>query len=146
MIATGSVPRTIPGLDIDGKIVMTSDEAIMYREIPKSILIIGGGYIGAEFAYVYNSFGSKVTIVEMEEHIIPGADEEVAKELNKIFKKSGMAIFTKTKYKSINKLKNSANVTVEDMATGQDKVLKADMVLVAIGRKAVANAAPSSFS
>ena len=146
MIATGSVPRTIPGLDIDGKIVMTSDEAIMHREVPKSILIIGGGYIGAEFAYVYNSFGSKVTIVEMEDHIIPGADEEVAKELNKIFKKSGMDILTNTKYKSIKKLKNSANVTVEDMSSGEEKVLKADMVLVAIGRKAVANAAPSSFS
>ena len=62
---------------------------------PKNITIIGGGYIGAEFAYVYNSFGSKVTIVEMEDHIIPGADEEVAKELNKIFKKSGMDILTK---------------------------------------------------
>ena len=108
MIATGSVPRTIPGLDIDGKIVMTSDEAIMHREVPKNITIIGGGYIGAEFAYVYNSFGSKVTIIEMEDHIIPGADEEVAKELNKIFKKSGMNILTKTKYKSIKKTKTTA--------------------------------------
>ena len=146
MIATGSVPRTIPGLDIDGKIVMTSDEAIMHREIPKNITIIGGGYIGAEFAYVYNSFGSKVTIIEMEDHIIPGADEEVAKELNKIFQKSGMDILTKTKYKSIKKTKTSATVTVEDMASGEEKNIKADMVLVAIGRKAVANAAPSSFS
>jgi len=146
IIATGSVPRTIPGLDIDGKIVMTSDEAIMHREIPKNIIIIGGGYIGAEFAYVYNSFGSKVTIVEMEDHIIPGADEEVAKELQKVFQKSGMEVLTNTKYKSIKKQKTSATVTVEDMLTGEEKDLKAAMILVAIGRKAVANAAPSSFS
>ncbi|MGI9553870.1 MAG: dihydrolipoyl dehydrogenase [Thermodesulfobacteriota bacterium] len=146
LIATGSVPRTIPGLEIDGKIVMTSDEAIMHREVPKSIVIIGGGYIGAEFAYVYNSFGSKVTIVEMEDHIIPGADEEVAKELQKVFKKSGMEILTKTKYKSVKKQKTSATITVEDLATGEEKELKASLVLVAIGRKAVANAAPSSFS
>ncbi|MGI9534972.1 MAG: FAD-dependent oxidoreductase, partial [Thermodesulfobacteriota bacterium] len=146
LIATGSVPRTIPGLEIDGKIVMTSDEAIMHREVPKSIVIIGGGYIGAEFAYVYNSFGSKVTIVEMEDHIIPGADEEVAKELQKIFKKSGMEILTKTKYKSIKKQKTSATITIEDLSTAEEKDLKASLVLVAIGRKAVANAAPTSFS
>ena len=67
----------------------------------KPFLIIGGGYIGAEFAYVYNSFGSKVIIVEMEDHILPGADEEVAKELQKIFTKNGMKIHTNTKYKSL---------------------------------------------
>ena len=146
IIATGSVPRTIPGLEIDGKIVMTSDEAIMHREIPKSIVIIGGGYIGTEFAYVYNSFGSKVTIVEMEDHIIPGADEEVAKELQKVFQRSGMEVLTNTKYKSIKKQKTSATTTVEDLTTGEEMDLKSTMVLVAIGRKAVANSAPSSFS
>ncbi len=146
MLATGSVPRTIPGLKIDKKIVMTSDEAIMHRKIPDSIVIIGGGYIGAEFAYVYNSFGSKVTIVEMEDHILPGADEEVAKEAEKIFKKQGMDILTSTKYKSLKKTKTTATVTVEDLKTGKDKNIKASMVLVSIGRKAVANAAPTSFS
>ncbi len=146
LLATGSVPRTIPGLDIDGKIVMTSDEAIMNRRIPKSIVIIGGGYIGVEFAYVYNAFGSKVTIVEMVPNIIPGADEDVSKELEKNFKKSGIEILTSTAYKSIKKTKTGAKITVADAASGKEKVLSAEMVLVAIGRKAVTNSAPTSFS
>lgn len=146
LLATGSVPKTIPGMEIDKKIIMTSDEAIMHKEVPKSVLIIGGGYIGAEFAYVYNSFGSKVTIVEMEKQMMPGADEEVANEAEKIFKKQGMKILTSTKYKSVKKNKSSATVTVEDMGSGKESEIKADMVLVSIGRKAVANAAPTSFS
>ena len=89
LLATGSVPRTLPGLKIDGKVVMTSDEAIMHPEVPRSVVIIGGGYIGMEFAYVYNSFGSKVTIVEMEKQILPGADEEIAKEAKKIIHETG---------------------------------------------------------
>lgn len=146
MIATGSVPRTIPGLEIDGKIVMTSDEAIMHRDVPDSVVIIGGGYIGVEFAYVYNSFGSKVTVVEMEDNILPGADKEVSDTLHKIFKKSGMNIHTSTKFKSLKKNKGSAKITLEDMKSGEEKSITASMVLVAIGRKAVANAAPTSFS
>lgn len=146
MIATGSVPRTIPGLDIDGKIVMTSDEAIMHREVPDSVLIIGGGFIGVEFAYVYNSFGSKVTIVEMEDRLLPTVDKEVSQSLEKIFKKSGMDILTSTKFKSLKKNKASARVTLEDMNSGKEKSLTPSMVLVAIGRKAVANSAPTSYS
>lgn len=146
MIATGSVPRTIPGLEIDGKIVMTSDEAIMHREVPDSVLIIGGGYIGVEFAYVYNSFGSKVTIVEMEDSILPSVDREVSQSLGKILKKSGMDIMTSTKFKSLKKNKASARVTLEDAKSGKEKSITASMVLVAIGRKAVANAASTSYS
>ncbi len=106
LLATGSVPQTIPGLKIDGEIVMTSDEAIMSRRIPKTIVIIGGGYIGVEFAYVYNMFGGKVTIVERDPNIIPGADADVSAELEKNFKKSGMEVLTSTEYKSIKKTKN----------------------------------------
>ncbi len=146
LIATGSVPRTVPGLEIDGNIVMTSDEAIMHREVPDSVVIIGGGYIGAEFAYVYNAFGSKVTIVEMESHLLPGADEEVAMELEKVFKKSGMQILTDTKFKKLKKLKKSAKVTLENVKDGSENTVSASMVLVAIGRKAVSNDAPTSFS
>jgi len=146
LIATGSVPRTIQGLEIDGNIVMTSDEAIMHREVPDSVVIIGGGYIGAEFAYVYNAFGSKVTIVEMESHLLPGADEEVARELEKIFKKYGMQILTDTKFKELKKLKKSAKVTLENVKDGSENTVSTSMVLVAIGRKAVSNDAPTSFS
>lgn len=146
LIATGSVPKTLPGLEIDGNLVITSDEAIMSSEFPRSIVIIGGGYIGAEFAYVYNSFGSKVTIVEMESHLLPGADSEVASELEKAFKKSGITVLTDTKYNSCKELKNSLNVTVENMSSKELKVIEASKLLVAVGRKAVANTAPTSLS
>lgn len=146
MLATGSVPRTIPGLEVDGKLVMTSDEAIMHREVPDSVLIIGGGFIGVEFAYVYNSFGSKVTVVEMEDRILPTVDKEVSTTLEKIFKKSGMDVLTSTKFKNLKKNKASARVTLEDMKTGEDKTVTTSLVLIAIGRKAVANAAPTSYS
>lgn len=146
MIATGSVPRTIPGLEVDGKLVMTSDEAIMHREVPDSVLIIGGGFIGVEFAYVYNSFGSKVTVVEMEDRILPTVDKEVSTTLEKIFKKSGMNVLTSTKFKNLKKNKASARVTLEDMKSGEDNTVTTSLVLVAIGRKAVANAAPTSYS
>ncbi len=146
LLATGSIPRTLPGLDIDKKIVMTSDEAIRHREIPKSVAIIGGGYIGVEFAYVYNSFGSSVTIIEMEKNILPGVDEEVSTTLERIFKKSGMKILTSHKFKSIEKKRNNARLTVENTDSGEEVTVTADLVLVAIGRKAVANAAPTSYS
>ncbi len=146
LIATGSVPITLPGLDIDGKVVMTSDEAIMHREVPKSVVIIGGGYIGVEFAYVYNSFGSKVTIVEMMDSLVPGADQDISKELGRLFKKSGLDIFTKTKYKEIKKKKSGVEVIVENIDSEKESSIPADMVLVAIGRRPVANDAPSSFS
>ena len=146
LLATGSVPRTLPGLKIDGKVVMTSDEAIMHPEVPRSVVIIGGGYIGMEFAYVYNSFGSKVTIVEMEKQVLPGADEEVAKEAKKIFTKQGMTILNETVYKSLKKTSGSATVTVESTVSGEQTTLKADMVLVSVGRRAIANAAPTSFA
>jgi dihydrolipoamide dehydrogenase len=146
MIATGSVPVTLPGLEIDGKLVMTSDEAIFHKEVPDSIVVIGGGYIGAEFAYVYNSFGSKVTIVEMMDHILPGADKEVAIELQRLFKKSGMTILTGTKFKNINKKKKTVDVILEDTSSQAETKITASMVLVAVGRRPVANDAPTSLS
>ncbi len=146
MIATGSVPVTLPGLEIDGKLVMTSDEAIFHREVPDSVVVIGGGYIGAEFAYVYNSFGSKVTIVEMMDHILPGADKEVALELQRLFKKNGMTILTGTKFKDINKKKKTVDVILENVSNQMETKITTSMVLVAVGRRPVANDAPSSLS
>jgi dihydrolipoamide dehydrogenase len=146
LIATGSVPKTLPGMKIDGKLIMTSDEAIMSNDFPKSIVIMGGGYIGAEFAYVYNSFGSKVTIVEMERHLLPGADSEVASELERAFKKSGITVLAGTQYNSCRQLNGMINVTVEDISSKELKMIDASKLLVAVGRKAVANTAPTSLS
>ncbi|MEQ9618672.1 MAG: dihydrolipoyl dehydrogenase [Deltaproteobacteria bacterium] len=146
LIATGSVPVTLPGLDIDEKLIMTSDEAIFHREVPESVVVIGGGYIGAEFAYVYNSFGSKVTIVEMMDNLIPGADEDVSKELEKIFKKSGMEILTGTKFKEVKKKRKNVDVILEKLGDKSEHKVTASMVLVAVGRRPVANDAPTSLS
>jgi len=146
LIATGSVPKTLPGLEIDGKLVMTSDEAIMSTEFPESIVIIGGGYIGAEFAYVYNSFGSKVTIVEMEPHLLPGADTEIANELERSFKKAGIKILAGIKYNNIKKNNNSLEVILENTSGKTLTPIKASKLLVAVGRRPVANSAPTSLS
>lgn len=146
LICTGSVPRVIPGIEVDGNMILTSDEAIKSTDFPKSIIIVGGGYIGAEFAYVYNSFGSKVTIVEMADHIIPGADKEIAKALEKNFKKAGMEVLTSTKYKSYKKTKSQVEVVVENVNDNKETKLKASQMMIAIGRKAVANDAPSSYA
>lgn len=146
MIATGSVPMTLPGLEIDARLVVTSDEAIFHKEIPKSVVIIGGGYIGAEFAYIYNSFGSNVTIVEMMDYLLPGADQEVSKELGRIFKKNGMTILTKTKFKKIKKKRSTVDVILESIGSNEEIKITASTVLVAVGRRPVSNDAPSSLS
>ena len=146
LIATGSVPVTLPGLEVDGKLVMTSDEAIFHPEVPPSVVVIGGGYIGAEFAYVYNSFGSKVTIVEMMDHLLPGADKDVARDLERSFKKAGMTIMTGTKYKDIKKKRKTVDVILEDIKKGEETTVNASMVLVAVGRRPIANDAPTSLS
>lgn len=146
LIATGSVPMTLPGLEVDGKLIMTSDEAIFHTEVPPSVVVIGGGYIGAEFAYVYNSFGSKVTIVEMMDHLLHGADRDVARELEKIFKKNGMTILTGTKFKNIRKKRKTVDVILKSTSDKSETTVSASMVLVAVGRRPVANDAPSSLS
>jgi dihydrolipoyl dehydrogenase len=146
LIASGSVPRVLPSMEVDGKVVMTSDEAIFSREIPESILIVGGGYIGVEFAYVYHSFGSKVTIVEMESRILPGVDREVAEELEKNFKRNGIQLLTSTRFKELKKSDNSVEVTLENSSGKGEKKIAASRLLVAVGRKAVSNTAPTSLS
>jgi len=146
LIATGSVPMTLPGLEIDGKQIMTSDEAIFYRDVPDSVIVVGGGYIGCEFAYVYNSFGSKVTIVEMMDSLVCGADEEVSRELERSFKKKGIDVLTSTKFKEVKKKKKNVDVIVEKLADKSEATITASMLLVAVGRRPIANDAPTSLS
>jgi dihydrolipoamide dehydrogenase len=146
LIATGSVPMTLPGLDIDAKQIMTSDEAIFHRDIPDAVVVIGGGYIGAEFAYVYNSFGSKVTVVEMLDHIICGGDEEISRELERSFKKNGIEVLTSTRYKEVKKKKKGVDIILEKLSDNSEITVSASMVLVAVGRRPVANDAPTSLS
>ena len=132
LIATGSGERTLPGLEVDGKQVITSREALVDTEIPEAIIIVGGGAVGIEFAYIYSAFGSRVTIVEMEKQILPGVDSEIARELERIFKKKGIDILTGTKFHSLEKFPGRVEVTLDD--NGDLKHRTANKVLVAVGR------------
>ena len=131
LIATGCKMRRIPDLAVDGARVMTSREALVNKTLPKSIVIVGAGAIGVEFAYFYNAFGSKVTLVEMLPQILPVEDEEVAKTLHRSFEKQGIAIHTATKCESFQVGKNSVKLNL--VKDGQGTAIEAETVLSAIG-------------
>ena len=129
IIATGARPWIIPGVEVDGKQVVTYKEAILQESLPKSALIIGAGAIGMEFATIWNSYGVPVTVVEMLDRVLPNEDREISQELNKQIKKSGITTKTSAKVTKVEKLKANVNVTVES-AEGEEK-LSADQVLLA---------------
>ena len=131
LIATGCKARTLPDIEVDGRQIMTSREALVMKDQPKSIVIVGAGAIGAEFAYFLNSFGTKVTLVEMLDQILPVEDDEVAKVVNRSFKKSGIDCRTSTKVENIKVSKNGVSL---DLIKGDSKdSIKVDSVLLAIG-------------
>ena len=133
IIASGSKPIVIPipGVDLPG--VITSDEALNLREIPKSMLIIGGGVIGSEFAEVFSAAGCKVTIIEMLPNIIANMDKDIVSTLVFKFENSGVEIHTDTKVVSISKSEEGLAVNTE--SAGKDRTFSAEKVLLAIGRK-----------
>ena len=133
IIATGSYPIQIPGVTVDGEKIITYKEAIVQEKLPASVLIIGAGAIGLEFATIWNAYGVKVTIVEMLPAIAPLEDAEVSAELTKAFKKKGIEILVDTKVISAEKTKQGLKVKVSGK-TG-DQVLEVEQVLVAIGFK-----------
>lgn len=130
IIATGARPRTIPNVRIDGKQIISYFEAMALQAVPKSMVIIGAGAIGVEFAYFYNAFGSKVTIVEMLPAILPIEDREISKLLASNFRKSGIEIYTEAKVGSVSA---SKEVTVSVQTKDGRKDLAAEKVLMAIG-------------
>ncbi len=130
IIATGARARSLPGIVLDGKKVMTSSEAMILPELPKSMVIIGAGAIGVEFAYFYNAFGTHVTLVEMMPNILPVEDKEISKLLESNFKKSGIEVLTDTKVERVTPGKDVA-VAVE--SHGQRREYRGDIALVAIG-------------
>jgi len=130
LVCTGTTPRRLPGIDVDGKTVMTSREALVPRKQPKSIVIIGAGAIGVEFAYFYNSFGTEVTLIEMLPQVLPVEDHEVADHLAKSFKKGGIEVLTETKVENTEVGKKGVKVTVSGKAS---KTIEAECLLVAIG-------------
>jgi dihydrolipoamide dehydrogenase len=131
LIATGCKMRRIPGLEFDGVRAMTSREALASKEFPASILIVGAGAIGVEFAYFYNAFGSKVTLVEMLPEILPVEDEEIAKTLHRSFEKQGITLHVGTRCENFRVGKKSVRA---DLVAGDARTaVEADVVLSAIG-------------
>lgn len=131
LVATGCRMRRIPGLEVDGVRVMTSREALASRTLPKSILIVGAGAIGVEFAYFYNAFGSKVTLVEMLPQILPVEDDDVSRTLHRSFERQGITIHAGTKCENFRVGKDSVSV---DLVAGEAKsTVEAEVVLSAIG-------------
>ena len=132
VIATGSRERTLPGLEVDGKQVLTSYEALTEQAIPESLVIIGGGAIGVEFAYIYSTFGSRVTIVEMEKQLLPGVDSEIVQELERSFKRKGIEILTQTMFHSLEKYPGRVELILDSAGTLKERTT--NKVLVAVGR------------
>ncbi|MBP2257010.1 dihydrolipoyl dehydrogenase [Virgibacillus alimentarius] len=136
LLATGSRPRTLPGLDVDGTYVMTSDEALNMEELPASILVIGGGVIGMEWASMLNDFGVKVTVLEYAKRILPAEDKDVSRELQRLMKKKGVKIITGAKVLS-ETLKKNHGVSIQAEHKGKEKEFTADRLLVSVGRAPV---------
>jgi dihydrolipoamide dehydrogenase len=132
IIATGARARTIPGIEPDGERVMTYRSAIVFRELPESVVVVGAGPIGMEFAHVWRSYGSEVTVVEMLPHAVPLEDEEASKEVERAFKQRGVNIMTSTRVQDIEISGNGVQVTVATEDDEED-VLEAERVLIAIG-------------
>jgi dihydrolipoamide dehydrogenase len=131
LLATGQKPRALPGLPVDGARVMTSREALAAQSCPKSIAIIGAGAIGVEFAYFFNAFGAKVTLIEMLPQVLPVEDEEVSKLLERSFTKQGIAVHTNTKSENIRV--GDKTVKLDLVKDGAKTELEVETVLVAIG-------------
>ena len=133
VVATGSQPRSVPGIEIDRKRVITSDEAINLKAVPKSIVILGSGAVGVEFGSIFRRFGSEVTIIELLPRLVPVEDEAVSAELEKSFKKQGIKVMTGTKVTSARAGSNGVNLEAQ-AGDGKTAKLSAEYVLVATGR------------
>ena len=132
IIATGSSPAQIPGLETDGKRVITSTEALELTALPKRIAIIGAGAIGAEFGCIWSAFGAEVSIIEVLPNVLPREDEELTKKLATIFKKRGIDVRTGTKVAKLDRSGKTLKLELEGKSPG---TIEADLVLVSIGRR-----------
>jgi len=133
IVATGSAARSVPGIEIDRKRIITSDEAIGLKELPKSLVIMGSGAVGVEFASIYRRFGSDVTIIELLPRLVPIEDEAVSVELEKSFRKQGIKALTGTKVTKVVAGANGVDIEAQT-PDGKTQKLSADLLLVATGR------------
>ncbi len=134
LIATGSAARSLPGVEIDGTTVLTNKEILGLQQIPKSMIVVGCGAVGVEFASIFNTFGSQVTLLEALPRVVPLEDEEISAELHKALVKKGMKIELEAKVESVKKDANGATVVYKDK-TGKAQTISAEKVLIAVGRR-----------
>jgi dihydrolipoamide dehydrogenase len=132
ILATGSEARMLPGLEPDARI-LTNIEILELKEIPKSLVIVGAGAVGVEFASIFHSFGTEVTILEMLPRLVPVEDEEVSKELARVYRKRGISFHTGAKVEKVEKGKSG--ITVSFSVDGKQQRIDADKILIAVGRK-----------
>ena len=134
IVATGAHARSLPGIEIDGQVIITSREALELRETPQSVVIVGGGPVGAEFAYFYRAYGAEVTVVEQLDHLLPLEDDEISRQLERSFKQQGIAYRTGAKVQGVAVSNGRAVIS---LSTGAgDEELSADKVLIGIGMAA----------
>jgi dihydrolipoamide dehydrogenase len=132
ILATGSEARLLPGLEISDRI-LTNIEILSLKEIPKSLVIVGAGAVGVEFASIYRSFDCEVTIVEMLPRLVPVEDEEVSKELARVYRKRGINFHTGARVEKVEKTKSGVSVTIS--VDGKQQKIEAEKILIAVGRK-----------
>ena len=135
VLATGSAPSSLPGIEIDEQNIVSSTGALEFKEVPKNFAVIGGGVIGLEMASVWSRLGSNVTVLEYLDHITPGMDKEVSSEFLKILTKQGIKFKLSSKVTAVTNKGNQVEVSFENNQTSQKEAMLVDKVLVAVGRK-----------
>jgi dihydrolipoamide dehydrogenase len=134
LVATGSTPRSLPGMEIDHKTILSSDSILELTEIPKSLLVIGSGAVGVEFASMFARFGSKTTVIEVLPRIVPVEDEEISRELAASFKRQGIAVYVDTKVEKVTRIDAGVEVLARTSG-GKTETFRAEKMLLAVGRK-----------
>lgn len=134
MVATGSEARSLPGVEIDGDAILTNREVLTLKTIPKSLVVVGCGAVGVEFASVFHTFGSEVTLLEALPRVTPLEDEEISAELEKSFRKKGIRIELEAKVESVKKDSQGVTVSYKDKS-GKSQSVSAEKVLIAVGRR-----------
>ncbi len=133
IVATGARARSLPGTQIDGNRIIQYRDAVVLKEVPQKLIVVGSGAIGMEFSYVYSTYGADVTVIEMLDTILPLEDAEVAAEVHKVFTKKGVKIHTSTRTEKVEIGEDGVTVTVKNLKDDKVTTLQADKVLMAIG-------------
>jgi dihydrolipoamide dehydrogenase len=134
LVATGSTPRSLPGIEIDHKTILSSDSILEIPEVPRSLLVIGSGAVGVEFASIFARFGSKTAIIEILPRVVPIEDEEISRELAASFKRQGIAVYVDTRIERLTKTEGGVEILARSSGEKTEN-FKAEKVLMAVGRK-----------